>query len=392
MIYTMFMDKMAPGIVRLSVMDNDLDLFEGQYPVPQGVSYNSYLIEDDQLCLLDTVDARKQEEWLAGLDEVLAGRKLDYLVISHMEPDHAGSIAALCARQPQLKLVANARTFAILDQFSGDNPLEQERVTVADGGTLALGSHTLHFVLAPMVHWPEVMAVYEDREKVLFSADGFGNFGSLTDTDAWADEARRYYGNIVGKYGAQVQGLLKKAAALEIRTICPLHGPQLSGEALDRALTLYGLWAAWKPEQSGVLVAYASFHGHTAEAAKLLAEKLHAQGETVEVIDLNRVHKSYAVSAAFKYDRMALCATTYDSAYAPAMEAFLSSLKLKGMQGRKVALVENGTWAPMAAKHMRAVLDTMKNMQTLDRQVTIRSAMNAKNREELAELAQALAL
>ena len=309
-----------------------------------------------------------------------------------MEPDHAGSIAALCARQPQLKLVANARTFAILDQFSGDNPLAQERVTVADGGALALGSHTLHFVLAPMVHWPEVMAVYEDREKVLFSADGFGNFGSLTDTDAWADEARRYYGNIVGKYGAQVQGLLKKAAALEIRTICPLHGPQLSGEALDRALTLYGLWAAWKPEQSGVLVAYASFHGHTAEAAKLLAEKLHAQGETVEVIDLNRVHKSYAVSAAFKYDRMALCATTYDSAYAPAMEAFLSSLKLKGMQGRKVALVENGTWAPMAAKHMRAVLDTMKNMQTLDRQVTIRSAMNTKNREELAELAQALAL
>ena len=362
MIYTMFMDKMAPGILRLSVMDNDLDLFEGQYPVPQGVSYNSYLIEDDQLCLLDTVDARKQEEWLAGLDEVLAGRKLDYLVISHMEPDHAGSIAALCARQPQLKLVANARTFAILDQFSGDNPLAQERVTVADGGTLALGSHTLHFVLAPMVHWPEVMAVYEDREKVLFSADGFGNFGSLTDTDAWADEARRYYGNIVGKYGAQVQGLLKKAAALEIRTICPLHGPQLSGEALDRALTLYGLWAAWKPEQSGVLVAYASFHGHTAEAAKLLAEKLHAQGETVEVIDLNRVHKSYAVSAAFKYDRMALCATTYDSAYAPAMEAFLSSLKLKGMQGRKVALVENGTWAPMAAKHMRAVLDTGKDI------------------------------
>ena len=196
MIYTMFMDKMAPGILRLSVMDNDLDLFEGQYPVPQGVSYNSYLIEDDRLCLLDTVDARKQEEWLAGLDEVLAGRKLDYLVISHMEPDHAGSIAALCARQPQLKLVANARTFAILDQFSGDNPLAQERVTVADGGALALGSHTLHFVLAPMVHWPEVMAVYEDREKVLFSADGFGNFGSLTDTDAWADEARRYYSNV----------------------------------------------------------------------------------------------------------------------------------------------------------------------------------------------------
>ena len=242
---------------------------------------------------------------------------------------------------------------------------------------------------------------YDKSAHTLFTADAFGVFGALNgaifadevdfDRD-YLKEARRYYTNIVGKYGVQVQGLLKKAAALDIRTICPLHGPQLSGEALDRALTLYGLWAAWKPEQSGVLVAYASFHGHTAEAAKLLAEKLHAQGETVEVIDLNRVHKSYAVSAAFKYDRMALCATTYDGAYAPAMEAFLSSLKLKGMQGRKVALVENGTWAPMAAKHMRAALDTMKNMQTLEQQVTIRSAMNAKNREELAELAQALAL
>ena len=228
-------------------MDNDLDLFEGQYPVPQGVSYNSYLIEDDQLCLLDTADARKQEEWLAGLDgRLLAGRKLDYLGnLRTWQPDHAGSIAALCARQPQLKLVAN--TSNVCDSGSVQRRtilLAQERVTVADGGALALGSHTLHFVLAPMVHSPEVMAVYEDREKVLFSADGFGNFGSLTDTDAWADEARRYYGNIVGKYGAQVQGLLKKAAALEIRTICPLHGQlsQLSGEALDRALTLYGLW------------------------------------------------------------------------------------------------------------------------------------------------------
>ena len=254
MIYTMFMDKMAPGILRLSVMDNDLDLFEGQYPVPQGVSYNSYLIEDDRLCLLDTVDARKQEEWLAGLDEVLAGRKLDYLVISHMEPDHAGAIAALCARQPQLKLVANARTFAILDQFSGDNPLAQERVTVADGGTLALGSHTLHFVLAPMVHWPEVMAVYEDREKVLFSADGFGNFGSLTDTDAWADEARRYYCNIVGKYGTQVQALLKKASTVQIDRICPLHGfvwRKNIGEFIDR----YVHWSTYTPEEQGVMIA-----------------------------------------------------------------------------------------------------------------------------------------
>ena len=227
---------------------------------------------------------------------------------------------------------------------------------------------------------------------MLFSADGFGNFGSLTYTDAWADEARRYYCNIVGKYGVQVQGLLKKAAALDIQTVCPLHGPQLSGDALTRALALYSLWAAWKPEESGVLVAYAGFHGHTAEAAKLLAEKLHALGETVEVIDLNRVHKSYAVASAFKFDRMALCAATYDGAYAPAMEAFLSALKLKGLQGRTVALVENGTWAPMAAKQMRAALETMKNMQALDQQVTIRSAMNAKNREEIEELAKKLVM
>ena len=356
------------------------------------MSYNSYLIEDEQLCLLDTVDARKQDEWLGGLNEALDGRKLDYLVISHMEPDHAGSIAALCACQPQVKLVANAKTFVMLDQFTGEHPLAQERITVGEGGTLALGSHTLHFVLAPMVHWPEVMVAYEDSQKVLFSADGFGIFGSLTYTDAWADEARRYYCNIVGKYGVQVQGLLKKAAALDIQTVCPLHGPQLSGDALTRALALYSLWAAWKPEESGVLVAYAGFHGHTAEAAKLLAEKLHALGETVEVIDLNRVHKSYAVASAFKFDRMALCAATYDGAYAPAMEAFLSALKLKGLQGRTVALVENGTWAPMAAKQMRAALETMKNMQALDQQVTIRSAMNAKNREEIEELAKKLVM
>lgn len=388
MINTMFMDKMAPGILRLSVMDNDIDLFEGQYPVPDGVSYNSYLIEDEQLCLLDTVDARKQDEWLGGLNEALDGRKLDYLVISHMEPDHAGSIAALCACQPQVKLVANAKTFVMLDQFTGEHPLVQERITVGEGGTLALGSHTLHFVLAPMVHWPEVMVAYEDSQKVLFSADGFGNFGSLTYTDAWADEARRYYCNIVGKYGVQVQGLLKKAAALEIASVCPLHGPQLSGDALAHALELYGHWAAWKPEEKGVLVAFASFHGHTAEAARHMAKCLEELGEKVELIDLNRVHKSYAVSAAFRFDRMVLCANTYDGAYAPAMEAFLSILKIKGLQGRKAALVENGTWAPMAAKHMRAAMEGMKNMTILDTQVTIRSAMSEKNRTEIEQMAK----
>ena len=391
MIYTMFMDKMAPGIVRLSVMDNDLDLFEGQYPMPQGVSYNSYLIEDDQLCLLDTVDARKQEEWLAGLDEVLAGRKLDYLVISHMEPDHAGSIAALCARQPQLKLVANARTFAILDQFSGDNPLAQERVTVADGGTLALGSHTLHFVLAPMVHWPEVMAVYEDREKVLFSADGFGNFGSLTDTDAWADEARRYYGNIVGKYGAQVQALLKKAAALEIETICPLHGPVLTGEALGEALRLYDLWSRWQSESpDDILLAHASIHGNTARAAELLKQKLEAKGARVTLCDLTTTEVSYAVANAFYCGKLVLACSTYDGGLFPPMEEFLSHLQAKGFRDRTVGLIENGSWAPAAARLMRAKLEEMKDLRVCGTVVSLRSALSPASEAQMEALSAEL--
>ena len=384
----MFMDKMAEGITRMSVMDEDIDLFEGQYPVPQGVSYNSYLIEDEKLCLLDTVDARKQEEWLAGLDEKLVGRKLDYLVLSHLEPDHAGTVGALCCRHPEMTLVSNAKAFAFLDQFAAEEPITLPRKVVAEGGTLELGAHTLHFVMAQMVHWPEVMVEYEEKEKVLFSADGFGNFGGLTYTPDWADEARRYYTNIVGKYGVQVQALLKKASALDIVSVCPLHGPQLSGEALARALELYGHWAAWKPEEKGVLVAFASFHGHTAEAAKYMAKCLEELGEKVELIDLNRVHKSYAVSAAFRFDRMVLCANTYDGAYAPAMEAFLSALKLKGLQGRTVALVENGTWAPMAAKQMRTAMEGMKNMTILDTQVTIRSAMSEKNRMEIEQMAK----
>lgn len=392
--------KIASDLVWVGANDRRLAMFEGVYSVPAGVSYNSYLLTDEKTVLFDTVDKAVSRTFFENLEHELGGRPLDYVIVHHMEPDHSATLSELLLRHPETTVVCNDKTAVMIAQFFGKDAVKNMQL-VKEGDVLSAGAHELTFYLAPMIHWPEVMMTYDKSAHTLFTADAFGVFGALNgaifadevdfDRD-YLKEARRYYTNIVGKYGVQVQGLLKKAAALEIRTICPLHGPQLSGEALDRALTLYGLWAAWKPEQSGVLVAYASFHGHTAEAAKLLAEKLHAQGETVEVIDLNRVHKSYAVSAAFKYDRMALCATTYDSAYAPAMEAFLSSLKLKGMQGRKVALVENGTWAPMAAKHMRAVLDTMKNMQTLDRQVTIRSAMNAKNREELAELAQALAL
>ena len=386
----MFMDKMAPGIVRLSVMDNDLDLFEGQYPVPQGVSYNSYLIEDDRLCLLDTVDARKQEEWLAGLDEVLAGRKLDYLVISHMEPDHAGSIAALCARQPQLKLVANARTFAILDQFSGDNPLAQERVTVADGGTLALGSHTLHFVLAPMVHWPEVMAVYEDREKVLFSADGFGNFGSLTDTDAWADEARRYYGNIVGKYGAQVQALLKKAAALDIAIICPLHGPVLK-DNLAHYINLYDIWSSYRAESEGVMIAYTSVYGHTKAAAELLNDKLNEFGcKKVILCDLARCDMAEAVEDAFRYGKLVLATTTYNADIFPFMRTFIEHLTERNYQNRTVGFIENGAWAPMAAKVMRAMLEKSKDITYLPTTVTIKSALKSASIAQIEQMAKEL--
>ena len=390
MIYTMFMDKMAPGILRLSVMDNDIDLFEGQYPVPDGVSYNSYLIEDEQLCLLDTVDARKQEEWLAGLDEALAGRKLDYLVISHMEPDHAGSIAALCARQPQLKLVANARTFAILDQFSGDNPLAQERVTVADGGTLALGSHTLHFVLAPMVHWPEVMAVYEDREKVLFSADGFGNFGSLTDTDAWADEARRYYGNIVGKYGTQVQALLKKAAGLEIEMICPLHGPVWRKD-IAWFLDKYIHWATYTPEDDAVVIAYASVYGGTENAANVLATKLSDLGvRNVQMYDVSVTHPSYILSECFRASHLVFISTTYNAGMFVTMENLVHDIVHHNLQDRTIALMENGSWAPTAAGLMRAEFQKLKNCTILDETVTIRSTLKESQLADVETMAQAI--
>ena len=390
MINTMFMDKMAPGILRLSVMDNDIDLFEGQYPLPDGVSYNSYLIEDEQLCLLDTVDARKQDEWLGGLNEALDGRKLDYLVISHMEPDHAGSIAALCACQPQVKLVANAKTFVMLDQFTGEHPLVQERITVGEGATLALGSHTLHFVLAPMVHWPEVMVAYEDSQKVLFSADGFGIFGSLTYTDAWADEARRYYCNIVGKYGVQVQGLLKKAAALDIATICPLHGPVLTGD-LSKYLNYYDLWSSYRAEEpEKILVASASIHGHTRAAAHTLADKLRAKGAKVVEIDLTRVDVSYAVAEAFRCGKTVLACATYDGFLFPPMENLLAHLKTKAFQSRTIALMENGTWAPMAAKLMRAELEGMKNITVCDTVVTLRSASNPAAEAQMDALAEEL--
>lgn len=389
MINTMFMDKMAPGILRLSVMDNDIDLFEGQYPVPDGVSYNSYLIEDEQLCLLDTVDARKQDEWLGGLTEALDGRKLDYLVISHMEPDHAGSIVALCACQPQVKLVANAKTFVMLDQFTGEHPLVQERITVGEGGTLALGSHTLHFVLAPMVHWPEVMVAYEDSQKVLFSADGFGNFGSLTYTDAWADEARRYYCNIVGKYGTQVQALLKKASTVQIDRICPLHGfvwRKNIGEFIDR----YVHWSTYTPEEQGVMIAYASVYGGTENAAELLSVRLRERGVKTVMFDVSVTPASDIIAAAFRWSHLVFAAPTYNAGIFVTMENLLHDIVAHNLQNRTVALIENGSWAPTSGKHMRDLLGKLKNVTILDQQLTIRSAMAESQSAQLDALADAL--
>ena len=375
---------------RFSMYDKDIDLFEGQYPVENGVTYNTTILENEQLVLLDTVDARMCDAWMAKILRYLDGRHPDALVISHMEPDHSGSLKALCALYPEMKLVGNAKTFGMVDAFTAEAPLSNPRVTVKDGETFAFGDATLKFVFAPMVHWPEVMLCYQPETKTLFAADAFGRFGSANAEDPWTEEGRRYYTNIVGKYGAQVKAVLAKAKGLEIETVCPLHGPDLCGEQLAKVLALYEKWASYTPEDNGTLVAYAGFHGHTKEAAELMAKTLIALGSEVTLIDLARTNKSYAVAAAFRHKNMVLAATTYDGAYMPAMEQFLIAIKAKNLQGRNVGLIENGSWAPMAGKHMRAVLENMKGMEILPQMVTIRSAMNAANREEIAHMAEAL--
>ena len=371
--------------------DLTLSLFENQYPVqPMGVSYNSYLILDEKIAVMDSVDARAADEWLAKLAHELDGRSPDYLVISHMEPDHSGSILRLAERYPEMQLVGNAKTFAMLRQFFGAKaPTDDRLLEVGEGETLPLGAHTLHFMLAPMVHWPEVMVAYEETEKILFSADAFGRFGALSRTAAapWAPQARRYYYNIVGKYGAQVQALLKKAAALDIRTICPLHGPVLTGD-LGKYLNYYDIWSSYKPEEpEKILVASASIHGHTRAAAHLMAEKLRAKGAKVVEMDLTRTDVSYAVTEAFRCGKIVLACATYDGFLFPPMENLLTHLKTKSFQNRTVGLMENGTWAPMAAKLMRAELEGMKNITVCENVVTIRSAANAAAEAQMDALA-----
>lgn len=378
--------EITDKILYVGVNDRDIDLFEGQYVVPEGVSYNSYLIMDEKVGLMDTVDARKSEEWLANIKVVLGTRQPDYLVVSHMEPDHAGSIAAVAEEFPDMKIVGNAKTFTFMGQFF-DFDIDSKKVVVAEGDELSLGKHNLKFIMAPMVHWPEVMMTYETSEKILFSADGFGKFGALDAEEDWACEARRYYFNIVGKYGAQVQAVLKKLAGAEVNAICPLHGPVLK-ENLAYYIGLYDTWSSYRPEDEGVLVAYASIYGNTAGAAKQIAEMLKEKGaKKVAITDLTRDDMAEAIEDAFRYDKMVLACSTYDGGIFPCMEDFLSHLKAKNYQKRTVALIENGTWAPMAGKKMREILEGMKDVKVLENTVTIRSAVKADTVSALDKLA-----
>lgn len=367
--------EISSAIKYVGVDDLDIDLFESQYIVPEGMAYNSYIILDEKVAIMDTADARKGAEWWCNVKEALAGRTPDYLVVQHLEPDHAALIAEVMEEYPDVKVVATAAAVKMLPQFFEGVDFSNRVVTVKEGDTLPLGSHTLQFFVAPMVHWPEVMVSYEQSEKVLFSADAFGKFGALCNEGPWDCEARRYYINICGKYGAQVQALLKKAATLDIRIICPLHGPVLT-EDLGHYIGLYDIWSRYEPETDGVFVAYASIHGGTAVAANRLAGILREKGAPkVVVADLSRCDMAEAVEDAFRYSHMVVCAASYDADVFPPMHDFLHHLKMKNYQKRRVAIVENGSWAPTAGRVMRAMLEGMKEIEIVEPVVTIRSRM-----------------
>ena len=374
--------------------DNTLALFENQYPVqPMGVSYNSYLILDEKIAVMDSVDARAAEEWLSNVAQVLGGRSPDYLVVTHMEPDHSGSLMRIAQKYPEMKIVGNAKTFTMIKQFFGADALAENRVLeVGEGSTLSLGTHRLRFLLAPMVHWPEVMTAYEETEKILFSADAFGRFGSLERTASapWAPQARRYYYNIVGKYGAQVQALLKKVSTLEIKMICPLHGPVLT-EGLAEYLRLYDLWSQWKPEEpESILIAHASIHGNTAHAAEILKGKLEKKGARVTMCDLTVTDLSYAVASAFYCGKLVLASSTYDGGLFPPMNAFLDRLQAKGFRSRRIGLMENGSWAPAAARLMRAKLENLKDLHLCETEVSLRGALNQTSEAQMDAMAAEL--
>ena len=383
--------KITDTIRYIGVDDLDIDLFESQYVVPEGMSYNSYVILDEKIAVMDTVDARKAEEWKANLTAVLDGRKPDYLVVHHMEPDHASLIAEAVNTYPAMKVVLSAAAAKMLPNFFEGTDFEGRVLSVKEGDSLSLGTHILQFIAAPMVHWPEVIMSYEQTEKVLFAADGFGKFGALcNETDDWACEARRYYFNICGKYGAQVQAVLQKAATLDIRTICPLHGPVLSGD-LTPYLSLYDTWSRYEPESEGVLVAYASIHGGTAAAAREFAEMLRARGaEKVVLSDLSRSDMAEVIEDAFRYPRLVLAASSYDAGVFPVMHDFLHHLQIKNYQKRRIGLIENGSWAPCAARAMRTLIEPMKEITLVEPTVTIRSRMKQSDIPAMEALADAI--
>lgn len=373
----------------IGVNDHDVDLFEGQYTVENGMSYNSYVILDEKVAVMDTVDAHFGVEWLQNLEMELNGRRPDYLVVQHMEPDHSANIAVFMETYPEAQIVSSAKAFVMMQQFFGTD-FPERKVVVGEGSTLELGRHTLTFVTAPMVHWPEVIVTYDSTDKVLFSADGFGKFGALDVEEDWADEARRYYSGIVGKYGAQVQALLKKAAALDIAIICPLHGPVLN-ENLGYYLDKYNTWSSYAVEDEGVVIAYTSIYGHTKEAVEELAEKLNQRGcPNVVVADLARCDMAEVVADAFRYSKLVLATTTYNATIFPHMQSFIDHLTARNYQGRTVGMIENGAWAPMAAKVMKKMLETSKNLTYTDTTVTVKCALNDASRAQIDALADEL--
>ena len=374
----------------IGVNDLEIDLFEGQYHVPNGMAYNSYLITDEKIAVVDTVDARFTEKWLSNLESELLGKTPDYLIVQHMEPDHSGSVKAFCDKYPETVVVANAKAYNMIKNFFGTD-LSDRQIAVGENDTLTLGKHTLTFITAPMVHWPEVIMTYDDLDKVLFSADGFGKFGAFDCEEDWLDEARRYYIGIVGKYGLQVNAVLKKAANLDIKTICALHGPVLSGD-LTPYLTAYTKWANYEPEENGVLVAYTSIYGNTKKVALLLADELSQKGVKNEVFDLARCDIYEAVGKAFKYDKTVFATTTYNTDIFPKMRTFIEYLTARNFQNRKVAFIENGSWGPMATKVMKSLLQDCKNLTVCENNVTILSGVNEQTENAIKNLANELSV
>lgn len=381
--------EITKDIVYLGVNDHAVDLFESQYSVPNGMAYNSYLIMDDQTVVMDTVDAHFTDEWITKIAAALGDRAPDYLVVQHMEPDHAGSIDAFAQAYPTTKIVSSAKAFVMMQQFFGTDYADR-RIVVKEGDTLPLGHHTLHFVTAPMVHWPEVIMTYDDADKVLFSADAFGKFGALDVEEEWLPEARRYFIGIVGKYGVQVQAVLKKAAGLDIETICSLHGPTLHKEQLADVLAAYDTWSAYRPETDGILVAYTSIYGHTADAAEQLAEELRTKGQQVVVMDLARCDMAEAVAQAFRFSKLVLATPTYNGDVFPFTKTFIEHLTERNYQNRTVALMENGSWAPTAARVMRKMFEASKNLTILDETVTVKGSLDDASTAQLHALADAL--